>query len=259
MLGLSARPATRLRELYYGDSRRSARFRFWHVLLDIAIIVFFVAAPVIRGSATFLVIDVLIAIVLAVDMTARITSLGSLRAVIRSPLVWLDGLILLTLLFPYYLGNFGFLRALKIWTLVHSDIFWRTIGGGEWDDTYVEDVTKAAATLLTFVFMVTGLVYALFLGQAGMDGYVDALYFTVTSLTTTGYGDVTLPGTAGRLISIAIMLAGITLFLRLGQAVVRPRKVRFPCPKCGLALHEQDAVHCKACGSILCIPDEGTQ
>ncbi|GGF67844.1 ion transporter [Azorhizobium oxalatiphilum] len=212
MLGLSARPVARLRELYYGDSARSARFRFWHVLLAVAIM-FFIAALVIRGSATFLVIDVVVAVVLAFDMIARITSLGSLTAVVRSPLVWLDGLILLTLIFPYYLGNFGFLRALKIWTLVHSDIFWQTIGGGEWDDTYIEDVSKAAATLLTFVFLVTGLVYVVFLGSSGVHGYVDALYFTVTSLTTTGYGDVTLPGTAGRLISIAIMLAGITLSL----------------------------------------------
>ncbi|HNQ92933.1 MAG TPA: ion transporter, partial [Alphaproteobacteria bacterium] len=26
---------------------------------------------------------------------------------------------------------------------------------------------------------------------------------------------------------------------------------------CGLYLHDQDAVHCKACGHILNIPDEG--
>ena len=30
--------------------------------------------------------------------------------------------------------------------------------------------------------------------------YLDALYFTVTALTTTGFGDITLPGTTGRLI-----------------------------------------------------------
>ena len=27
--------------------------------------------------------------------------------------------------------------------------------------------------------------------------YADALYFTVTALTTTGFGDITLPGTPG--------------------------------------------------------------
>jgi voltage-gated potassium channel len=33
--------------------------------------------------------------------------------------------------------------------------------------------------------------------------------------------------------------------------------VRFACPTCGLQRHEPDAVHCKACGMILNIPDEG--
>jgi voltage-gated potassium channel len=36
--------------------------------------------------------------------------------------------------------------------------------------------------------------------------WADALYFTVTALTTTGFGDITLPGTSGRLISVIIML-----------------------------------------------------
>jgi voltage-gated potassium channel len=37
----------------------------------------------------------------------------------------------------------------------------------------------------------------------------------------------------------------------------RPPKVRFPCPACGLQRHDSDAVHCKACGTRLAIPDEG--
>jgi voltage-gated potassium channel len=36
----------------------------------------------------------------------------------------------------------------------------------------------------------------------------------------------------------------------------RPHKVRFQCPSCGLQRHEPDAVHCKACGVVLCIPNE---
>ena len=74
--------------------------------------------------------------------------------------------------------------------------------------------------------------------------YIDALYFTVTTLTTTGFGDITLQGSLGRLISIVIMIFGVTLFLRLLQALVRPHKVRYPCPTCGLQRYEADAVLC---------------
>jgi voltage-gated potassium channel len=93
--------------------------------------------------------------------------------------------------------------------------------------------------------------------EEGIAGYVDALYFTVATVTTTGFGDVTLPGTAGKLTSIVAMIVGITLFVRLAQSVFRPNKVTFPCPQCGLSRHEPDAVHCKACGNVLNIPDEG--
>jgi voltage-gated potassium channel len=43
----------------------------------------------------------------------------------------------------------------------------------------------------------------------------------------------------------------------LAQAVFRPGgKVLFPCPQCGLQRHEPDAVHCKACGQVLNIPND---
>jgi voltage-gated potassium channel len=91
-----------------------------------------------------------------------------------------------------------------------------------------------------------------------IEDFVDALYFTAAALSTTGFGDVTLIGsTFGELLSVAMMIVGITLFLRLAQAVFRPGgKVRHPCPRCGLQRHEPDAVHCKACGQVLNIPDD---
>ena len=144
----------------------------------------------------------------------------------------------------------------RLWTLLNSDFFWRTVGA-RFDDTRVEGIARALANLITFVFVATGFVYATFRGHDGIAGYVDALYFTVATLTTTGFGDVTLPGPWGRLLSIAVMLVGITLFLRLAQALIRPHKVHFPCDRCGLQNHDPDAVHCKACGKLLCIPDEG--
>jgi len=52
------------------------------------------------------------------------------------------------------------------------------------------------------------------------------------------------------------MIFGVTLFFGLAKAVLRPNKVRFPCPTCGLLRHDPDAVHCKACGQVLNIPNE---
>jgi voltage-gated potassium channel len=63
--------------------------------------------------------------------------------------------------------------------------------------------------------------------------------------------------TSGELLSVVIMIVGITLFLRLAQAAFRPgSKVRYPCPQCRLQRHDSDAVHCKACGHVLNIPND---
>jgi len=247
----------RLRALYHGASPVAVRFRLAVLVIDLAIIGFFIAAPLLRGEGLiFYIIDYVIAAILFADLAARASAYSNIRDWLKKPIVWMDLFILATLLFPFFF-NLGFLRVLRLWTLIHSDFFWRTIGR-RYDDTRVEDIVKALASLVTFVFVATGFVYTSFMGRyEGISGYIDALYFTVTSLTTTGYGDILLPGDWGRIVSILIMLGGVTLFVRLGQTLLRPNKVRYPCDQCGLQVHDPDAVHCKACGNQLCIPDEG--
>jgi voltage-gated potassium channel len=202
-------------------------------------------------------LDYAIAALLALDMGARAyANPGGVKAWFSRLSTWVDVIVLLTLLFPEWLFNLGFLRALRLWTLVNSEVFWDTVLK-RYDDTRVEEVTRAVAALLTFVFVMTGFVYTAFGRKPeGPQSYIDALYFTITSLTTTGYGDITLPGAGGKLLSIVIMVSGISLFVRLAQAIFRPNKVSFRCPTCALLRHDPDAVHCKACGTTLCIPND---
>ena len=248
----------RFRFLYHGNTTTAVRFRLAVITIDLVIIAFFVAAPVLKAQGVaFFVIDYCIAALLAADLIARITAFSDWKDWFRRPINWVDLIVLASLLLPTWVINLGFLRILRLWTLLNSDLFWRTVGQ-KYDDTRVEEVTRAVGNLVTFVFVTTGFVYTVFGGRHdGITGYVDALYFTVATLTTTGFGDITLPGVWGRLLSIAIMLVGITLFVRLGQSLLRPRKVNFSCPTCALQKHDPDAVHCKACGEILAIPDDG--
>ena len=123
------------------------------------------------------------------------------------------------------------------------------------------EIIGAALNLFVFVMMFSSLVYVTQHSvNPKIQDFVDALYFTAAALSTTGFGDVTLIGsTSGELLSVVMMISGISLFLRLVQAVFRQGgKVRYPCPRCGLQRHDHDAVHCKACGELLAIPnDEG--
>ena len=139
--------------------------------------------------------------------------------------------MLATLLFPAWLFNFGFLRVLRLWTLLHSEFFWRTRRATTTTTPGWRRSPSALASLVTFMFVVTGFVYASFRARhPGISGYLDALYFTVATLTTTGFGDITLPGNWGRVLSIVVMLTGITLFLRLAQTIFRPHKIKYLLP-----------------------------
>lgn len=247
----------RLRALYHGHSRSAIRFRLAVITLDLILIAFFILAPLLKGTRVFLPLDYTVAFLLFIDLAARGLAWRDMKAWIRRPIVWVDLFVLLTLLAPLWLFNLAFLRVLRLWTLFHSDFFWETVGR-RYDDTRWEEVIRAVATLATFIFIITGFVYTIFAGRhSGIEGYIDALYFTVATLTTTGFGDIVLPGSMGKLISIITMIAGITLFVRLAQAVFRPNKVTYPCPVCGLDRHDPDAVHCKACGTVLNIADSG--
>jgi voltage-gated potassium channel len=232
------------------------RFQLMVLAIDLAIIVFFILTPVIRGTSSFLWIDYTVAAVLGLDILARALATTNIPRHFLQLTTWVDLFILATLLFPESLGNFGFLRILRLWTLSQSGQLWRPLkraGQESWRET-----GQSIVNLVTFLFLLTGFIYTFFFrSQGGMDGYVDALYFTVAAITTTGFGDIVLPGPWGKLTSIVAMIIGITLFIRLAQALFRPFKVYFPCPKCALQRHDPDAVHCKACGHLLAIPDEG--
>jgi len=245
----------RLRHLYHGHSSVAVRFRISVVALDVILIGFFLAAPFFRDRLEFLVADYVVAGVLGADLCARALATSNFRRWLwRSAL--LDIVVLMTLLFPMWLANFAFLRVLKLWALVHSEFFWETVAK-RWDNTRWEETSKAVATLVTFLFLATGLIYALYAGRhAKIDGFLDAFYFTVTLVTTTGLGDIVVDDTLGKLISIVIMISGVTLFVRVAGTIIRPYKVRFPCPSCGLIRHEPDAVHCKSCGHLVNIPNE---
>jgi voltage-gated potassium channel len=245
-----------LRRLYHGHTPRAMRFQAAVMTLDLAIIGFFIAAPVLDDWSWFLWIDYIVATLLGMDLAGRALAARNIVRWLRQPTVWVDFFIFVTLLLPAELVNLAFLRILRLWSVSRSGFIWRPLdrrGLRRW-----RDPAHAVVNLITFLFVITGFVYTFFFrSRAGLDGYVDALYFTVTTITTTGFGDITLPGIGGKLTSILVMIIGISLFVKVGQSIFRPHKIFFTCPKCALQRHDPDAVFCKACGHPLQIPDEG--
>ena len=212
-----------------------------------------------RHGLTFYLIDYGVAAFLALDLSARAVAHGDIKSWLRKPIVWLDLFVLATLLFPAWLFNFGFLRVLRLWTLIHSEFFWRTVGR-RYDDTRIEDITRAASSLVTFVFVVTGFVYSSFAGRHDGDRRVcrRALFHRHQPDDHRLWRRHPAGSCGGKLLSMAVMLGGVSLFIGLIQSILRPHKVVYQCHACGLrSRHDPDAVHCKACGVLLNIPDDG--
>ena len=175
-----------LRRLYHGRTPAAVRFQMAVIVIDLAIIAFFIATPVLAETRSFLWIDYSVAALVALDMIARLLASTDMLRLLRQPTSWVDIFILATLLFPQALANLGFLRILRLWSLSRQP---GRCGGPlqerglrEWREPIV-----AVVNLLTFLFVVTGFVYTFFfIDGSGIEGYVDALYFTVTTMTTTG-------------------------------------------------------------------------
>ncbi|MEM1129757.1 MAG: ion channel [Pseudomonadota bacterium] len=248
-----------LRLLYTGRSQRAQRFRYGLILFDIATIFYFIVTAGLPFEPWMLYADIVVGVLIFADFSARLWLASDRWQYLRRIYVLADIVVLLAIVASPLLGqDLGTLRVLRGLRLLHSYHLLRDLRRESKFFRRNEDTVLAAVNLFVFVFVVTSVVFVLeFGGQAGPAQYIDALYFTVATLTTTGFGDITLSTWHGKLLSVFIMVFGVALFLRLVQSIFLPSKVKYRCPDCGLNRHERDAIHCKHCGAELAIETEG--
>ena len=250
----------RLQGLYFGHDNQARLFRYTVLAFDLATIAFFVVSSLMDNARWIILVDLLIAVMILADMAARAWIATSRKRYFMQFTTWADIVIVITLLLPAFIESLLFLRVLRALRLLRSYHVLYDLRNEFAVFKRNEDIIQSVVNLVVFIFVMTALVYVLQVRfNPQINNYVDALYFTVTALTTTGFGDVTLQGTTGRLLAVLIMVIGVALFLRLVQTIFRPAKVRHECPECGLTRHDPDAVHCKHCGLVLHIETEGAE
>ena len=247
-----------IRNLYEGESVAAHRFRYGLLIFDVDTISFLITSSFLRWSGTEYIDNVLGSLILA-DILARVWISNTPWKTLLHPLALLDLVVVVSLLAPVVGEGLAFLRVARTLRLLRSyQLLHRLRKDFKWFARY-EQTVLSALNLGIFIFIMTAIVYETqHQTTPDISNYADALYFTVSALTTTGFGDIVLPGTSGRMIAIVIMTCGVSLFLRLIQVMLRPNKVLHKCLHCGLKRHEVDAVHCKACGHLLNIEDEGS-
>ena len=144
-----------MRLLYYGHSATALNFQRAVLIVDLVIIAFFIAAPLLRDRPSFLIVDLAVAVLLLADLVARGLASTNLMRWMRQPTTLVDWFVFITLLLPGWLANFGFLRVLRLWTLSRNGFLWRPLrarGYAAWEET-----GRAIVNLVTFLFVVAEL------------------------------------------------------------------------------------------------------
>ncbi|WP_435319233.1 ion transporter [Haloarchaeobius sp. TZWSO28] len=152
--------------------------------------------------------------------------------------------------------DIGFLRAFRVVRFMRfyrftrdEEFFFGSISAHELR------ILKLLLTVLTIFFVSAGVFYAVeHTANPQVGNFNDAFYFTVVTLTTVGFGDITPVTGAGRFVTTAAIISGIVLIPWQAGRIVREwttDKVSVTCDSCGLSYHDPDASHCKACGHVI--------
>ena len=164
----------------------------------------------------------------------------------------------MSFLAPIVGEGIGFLRILRTVRLLRT---YQLLARLRADSPFFrrnEELIIAAVNLGVFIFIMTGFVYETQRWtNTEIGNCVDALYFTIAALTTTGFGDITLTGTLGHLLSVIIMIFGVTLFLRLVQVLLGPTRYVIPAPPADRSGTTGTRCTARPAGPSSTFPDEG--
>jgi len=175
---------------------------------------------------------------------------------------FIDLLAILPSFFAF--GDFRFLRIFRVFRifrfarLLEDHIFFF----GE-INRYHLHIARIVFTIFSIVFIASGLIYNIesTVNPERFGSYFDAIYFSLVTITTVGFGDITPISFYGRLATLFIIILGIILIPWQVGGLIREsllsHKKHIICSHCGLSKHDVDAIHCKHCGNLIYQKSEG--
>lgn len=129
----------------------------------------------------------------------------------------------------------------------------------------VQSLRASARKIIVFLFVVMtlavifgSLIYLIEGEENGFTSIPRSIYWTIVTLTTVGYGDISPKTNLGQIFASMIMILGYSIIavptgivtVEMSQAFGRKRSRKF-CPECTEQRHDPDAAYCKYCGTKL--------
>lgn len=92
----------------------------------------------------------------------------------------------------------------------------------------------------------------------GFTSIPKSIYWTIVTITTVGYGDITPQTVLGQIVASLVMLTGYSIIAvptgiftaQMSLEIMRQRQSKV-CQNCERSGHEEDAAHCRHCGAEL--------
>lgn len=112
--------------------------------------------------------------------------------------------------------------------------------------------------MIALVVVIGALMYMVEGPANGFHSIPTSMYWTVVTLTTVGYGDLSPKTPLGKLLASVVMILGYAI-IAVPTGIVTSELTaargrghsRQACPACGREGHDDDATHCKYCGAAL--------
>jgi len=119
-------------------------------------------------------------------------------------------------------------------------------------------ITVFLFAVLTIVVIMGSLMYVVEGETHGFSSIPLSVYWAIVTLTTVGYGDMSPETSLGKTMASALMILGYSIIaVPTGIVTAEMTRARYArittqsCPECSAEGHDDDAVHCKRCGSAL--------
>lgn len=243
---------TKLITLFHRRTPQSMLFNRVLIALNVAVFGIFVLEYYYPEHPAIHVLELLFGVVFLTEYLARLWIAPRKTVFIFDVFSIIDALVIISLFSPILVGNLSLLRVLRSLRVLRTYYIVNLL---KEQNKAVAQYKATLVSVLNFFVFLAIMTAIVFVAESQFNPYIntylDALYFTVSTLTTTGYGDVIATGPWGKILSVVAMLIGITLFLQLTRTIFIGAKVHYTCPECGLSAHDVDSTYCKHCGSII--------
>jgi voltage-gated potassium channel len=190
---------------------------------------------------------------------------------IRQPLRYIKsfyGIVDLLATLPMYIGlifpGYGFLLSIRAIRLLRIFRILKLANFVGASNQLTEALKKSRIKIAVFLFSVVvlciilgTLMYIIEGPESGFTSIPTSVYWTIVTLTTVGFGDITPATPLGQFLSTIIMIMGYGIIavptgLITAQYITDSTSTNTQvCPNCGAYNHRDDAKYCYNCGSAL--------